>query len=346
MRNHTFRTTAQTEMKAPDDDIQLAAGGVFLEMAHADREFAYSEARTILRLMQRCFLIDKKTALARLFAANMLRRAGRTLKESSRPIRKKLNAEERKNIFAMACSVAFADGVVRSEEQGVIEDLRKLFGLSDYQGRHALCLATVSSVVLEDLSGEDSPIRWSERNALNHRSLAVKSILRADGSPVLTVHRREVPTIPHQTPPVNRNTLTFIKDSVAAVLLGLAAADGIISISERLALRDVLRKLFLLDRSDSNRLIEQVRESILREGPEKVFARATQCLGVYYNRRQREMILKHAFEIASVDGVFTSEEHRFFDNLQAALADGRNGEPNLPGADTFSGEEVRSFQVG
>ena len=322
MKNNIVRNIAQTEMKAPVDDIHLATGGVFLEMAHADREFVYSEARTILRLMQRTFDIDKKTALACLVSANMLRQSGKTLKDSSRALRKQLKVEERKNVFAMACSVAFADGIVCSEEQAVIENLRKLLGLSDYQGRHALCFTTATSEDedIEDLSGEDNPIRRGERTVPTHMNLPIKSILRADGSPVLTVERRVLPDVTRRVKPVAREAFTAVKESVATVLLGIAAADGIISISERHALRDVLRKLFFLDRLDSIRLIERVRESMLRDGPQEVFARATQCLAVYYNSRQREMILKHAFEIASVDGVCTSEEQRFLDNLQDAFA--------------------------
>lgn len=130
-------------------EVRSSVAVVLVEMAAADGQFDFGEARIIVRLLSRYFDLDQQEAFNLLSLANSRRHSGTSLDEAAQVLVRELNKRQRSDVFAMADRVMVHDRIIRSEERKLRDRLGKLLRLSDDEQLRTLSEARLAQEVGE-----------------------------------------------------------------------------------------------------------------------------------------------------------------------------------------------------
>lgn len=132
---------------APSDrDLQICTAVLLLQMACVDEHLTKGEIDSIVRVLDKQFVLEHAVAGDLLEVADFLRRDRAKLDEIVAVINKRFSEKQKQTIIAMLWRVMNADGSVSKLEAYLAAEIAGTFGLSPDQVAEAQALVTTTQV--------------------------------------------------------------------------------------------------------------------------------------------------------------------------------------------------------
>jgi len=130
----------------PEQNLMLAIGVLFLDMAGADNDFAPEENQTCFRSLEKLFDISDTKALEILEEAEKIRNDKEQINELVQGLNTHFSEDQRCIILALVWKVVVADQQIEKHELRLANQIRVRLQLSEEQNEAARQLAFSGSI--------------------------------------------------------------------------------------------------------------------------------------------------------------------------------------------------------